>query len=163
MTSPTPSEERDGLVEWLQEAARYFEKRDIKGEDRAFWANVYSAATCRKIAAKLKTDAAEIIRLRAEVARLSKPEWFWDCDGDGDGGVADWADLVTDGPDLMDVVEIGSAVSLPKKWGATRCLTVDKEGDPDETKPVLFDTEAEARTCWPDSLAAARTARELAE
>lgn len=37
-------------ISWLEEAARYFEKRDTKGEDAAFWANVYNAEAARDIA-----------------------------------------------------------------------------------------------------------------
>lgn len=35
---------------WLAEAARYFENRPTRGEDRAHWTNVTNAAACRKIA-----------------------------------------------------------------------------------------------------------------
>ncbi len=38
---------------FLTEAARYFENRPIKGEDRAYWANVYNAENCREVAALL--------------------------------------------------------------------------------------------------------------
>lgn len=40
-------------IAFLEEAARYFEKRDNGGEDAAFWANVANAETCRAIAAAL--------------------------------------------------------------------------------------------------------------
>jgi hypothetical protein len=52
-----------GLVAFLNEAARYFEKRPTNGEDRAHWANVFNAENCRKA-------AAEITRLRAENAGM---------------------------------------------------------------------------------------------
>jgi hypothetical protein len=37
-------------VEFLHEAARYFEKRPTGGEDRAHWSNVMNAKNCRDIA-----------------------------------------------------------------------------------------------------------------
>lgn len=37
-------------IAFLHECARYFERRDTKGEDRAHWSNVYNAANCRNIA-----------------------------------------------------------------------------------------------------------------
>lgn len=42
------------MVDFLKEAARYFENRPIDGEDKAYWANVYNADNCRLIAAKLE-------------------------------------------------------------------------------------------------------------
>jgi hypothetical protein len=41
-------------ISWLEAAARYFEKRDTKGEDRAHWSNVYNAQNCRNIADLIK-------------------------------------------------------------------------------------------------------------
>jgi hypothetical protein len=35
---------------FLREAAAYFERRPINGEDSAFWSNVKNAENCRKIA-----------------------------------------------------------------------------------------------------------------
>mgnify|MGYP007028080193 CR=1 FL=1 len=46
-------EEIGGEIAFLEEAARYFERRDTQGEDRAHWANVYNAENCRKIAKRL--------------------------------------------------------------------------------------------------------------
>lgn len=37
-------------VEFLREAAGYFERRPTNGEDMAFWSNVQNAENCRKIA-----------------------------------------------------------------------------------------------------------------
>lgn len=42
--------EPKGLVRFLREAAKYFENRDTGGEDRAYWANVYNAESCRAAA-----------------------------------------------------------------------------------------------------------------
>lgn len=37
-------------ISFLEEAAKYFEKRPTNGEDMAHWSNVYNAENCRKIA-----------------------------------------------------------------------------------------------------------------
>lgn len=44
-------------IEFLEEAAQYFESRPTKGEDRAYWANVFNAENCRKIAEYLRSNA----------------------------------------------------------------------------------------------------------
>jgi hypothetical protein len=41
---------------------------------------------------------------------------------------------------------------------ATYCVTVDDDGDPDETERRKFATKEEAERCWPESLAAAKAA-----
>jgi hypothetical protein len=41
-------------ISWLEAAARYFEKRDTKGEDAALRANVYNAEAARDIAELIK-------------------------------------------------------------------------------------------------------------
>lgn len=50
---PTPAGVRlitlNEATGFLREAAAYFRKRDTKGEDRAYWANVYNAENCEKI------------------------------------------------------------------------------------------------------------------
>ena len=51
-TTKSPSEDKDIL--FLEEAARYFENRPTHGEDRAYWANVYNAENCRRIAERLR-------------------------------------------------------------------------------------------------------------
>jgi hypothetical protein len=56
-------DERARFTAFLDEAAAHFESLPTNGEDRAHWANVTNAATCRKIAAYIaalpadKTDA----------------------------------------------------------------------------------------------------------
>ena len=45
---------RDQMLEWLDECARYFERRDSKGEDRAHWANVHNAKNARTIRDHIK-------------------------------------------------------------------------------------------------------------
>jgi hypothetical protein len=44
---------KDAII-WLEEAARYFEKRDTRGEDSAFWSNLYNAEAARDIANLIK-------------------------------------------------------------------------------------------------------------
>ncbi|MBO6808450.1 hypothetical protein [Thalassospira sp.] len=51
-------------VDFLLEAARYFEKRPTDGEDKAYWANVYNAENCRKAAEDLKSKKEEVEGLR---------------------------------------------------------------------------------------------------
>jgi hypothetical protein len=41
-------------IAFLEEAAKYFSNRDTNGEDRAYWANVYNADNCLKIAKYLR-------------------------------------------------------------------------------------------------------------
>lgn len=41
-------------IEWLEEAARYFDRLPTNGEDRAHWSNSYNAENARKIAAILR-------------------------------------------------------------------------------------------------------------
>lgn len=41
---------------FLDECAKYFETRDTKGEDRAYWSNVYNAENCRHIIGLLNED-----------------------------------------------------------------------------------------------------------
>lgn len=41
-------------ISWLEGAARYFEKRDTRGEDSAFWSNLYNAEAARDIANLIK-------------------------------------------------------------------------------------------------------------
>lgn len=56
----------DPHVAFLNEAARYFEKRPTGGEDAAFWANVANAETCRNIAARLAQPSEAPAEARAE-------------------------------------------------------------------------------------------------
>ena len=41
-------------ISWLDACARYFETLDTRGEDKAYWANVYNAQNCRNIAELIK-------------------------------------------------------------------------------------------------------------
>lgn len=65
MTATTPS----ALASFLNEAARYFERRDTNGEDSAFWANAVNADNCRKAAAMIAEHMAETARLEGQIAK----------------------------------------------------------------------------------------------
>lgn len=83
MTATTPT----ALVAFLNEAARYFERRDTHGEDSAFWANAVNAENCRKAAAMITeqvTDATRLEGLIATMVPLSKDGRFAFIDGPGD-------------------------------------------------------------------------------
>lgn len=79
-------------------------------------------------------------------------------------GGLDWEYVVEDFEDIMDgcgdddVVPMSAQIDLgcPGVWGATVCISIDDDGDPDETEYRLYRTEAEARAAWPDSVAALR-------
>jgi hypothetical protein len=45
----------ENAIAFLNQAARYFRKRDTHGEDIGHWSNVYNAENCEKIA-KLIAD-----------------------------------------------------------------------------------------------------------
>lgn len=57
MSWPGLVTDADTAIEFLEEAARYFENRPTGGEDRAYWSNVYNSENCRKIAAMLAPRA----------------------------------------------------------------------------------------------------------
>lgn len=44
---------QDWAIEFMNEAATYFENRATGGEDKAFWSNVYNAENCRRVAGLL--------------------------------------------------------------------------------------------------------------
>ena len=52
--------EVERLVAFLREAAAFFERRPIRGEDHAFWANLFNAKNCNKAADTLEALAREI-------------------------------------------------------------------------------------------------------
>lgn len=94
--------------------------------------------------------------LAERVEKLSQPEWFYSAeDPERSGG--DVQDVVDD-MDHEGVMEVAGAREVWKKWVAIRCLTVDDEGDVDDTEAATFDTVEEAERCWPESLAAAALA-----
>lgn len=51
----TPAE----AVEFLEESARYFERRPTAGEDAAHWSNVQNARNCRQIADMIRPQPPE--------------------------------------------------------------------------------------------------------
>lgn len=57
---------RDPSIEFLEEAARYFEMRDTRGEDSAHWSNVANAENCRKAAALIAALQSKIDALDQE-------------------------------------------------------------------------------------------------
>jgi hypothetical protein len=106
-------------------------------------------------AANALTAQAERVRvLEAEVAKLSKPEWFYNAD-DGEYSYGDVDDVVDD-MGYEGVMRVAGARQCWRKWVAVRCVALDVAGDIDETEVMTFETEAEALRCWPESLAACR-------
>lgn len=98
----------------------------------------------------------EVGRLRETLEKADTPNQFWS-----------WEDPESGGPDLDYVMDdcphdgiehLLCGRSLPDRWGAFRCLTVDEDGDPEETVIEIFATKEQAERCWPESLAAARAA-----
>lgn len=61
-------------ADWLDESARYFERRPTGGEDMAFWANVANAERCRSIAKSLRSQSLSTQQLMGEV-RVKPLEW----------------------------------------------------------------------------------------
>lgn len=60
------------LITFQLEAARYFRKRQAKGEDMAFWANLYNAENCEKTAKAL--EELRLLRaVKAEFSQMEKP------------------------------------------------------------------------------------------
>jgi hypothetical protein len=51
---PEKTMTNEDAIKWLEQAAKYFEKRPTNGEDSAHWSNVYNAESARKIAELLK-------------------------------------------------------------------------------------------------------------
>lgn len=58
-------------VTFLVDAARYFDNRPAGGEDSAHWSNRFNAENCRRIAALIVDQAAEIAKLTEALSRLS--------------------------------------------------------------------------------------------
>lgn len=113
----------------------------------------------------LVNDALPLIRklqaendaLKAEVARLSKPEWFYNVeDPEYSGG--DVQDVVND-MDREGVMHVAGAREVWRKWVAIRCVKLDYAGDIDDVEAAEFDTVEEAEACWSSSLAQARASR----
>jgi hypothetical protein len=121
-------------------------------------ATIDAARHYLRVAELLEANNRYLERARAaetENARMKMPDMFWLWQ-DPEYACEGWQEALEESGELAGVVRFQTALQLPDKWGAHRVLTLDDNGDPDETEEALFDTEAEARACWPDSLAAAR-------
>lgn len=138
------------------------DERIAVGTDHWDWIEKIArrAADLSPAAASMLRDMSEREKaLRTEVARLSKPEWFYSAeDPEYSGG--DVQDVVDD-MDREGVMQVAGAREVWKKWVAIRCLTVDENGDSDDTEAATFDTPEEAEKCWPESFAACRAAKAL--
>ena len=91
--------------------------------------------------------------------RLETPDLFWDLDGkvcSEDPGDA-W-DLNAVG--VRDIVQVRCARLMPPQWVATAVTRFITDTMVDIEHRV-FATEAEARACYPDTLATARKAAEV--
>src|SRR5690606_19752169 len=57
---------RENAIKWLNEAARYFEKRPTGGEDMAYWANISNAEIAKMIAkltaSSRKVDGVDLVK-----------------------------------------------------------------------------------------------------
>lgn len=116
------------------------------------------ADVLEKTGTQLAEAHARIAELEAEVKRVSEPQWFYDAD-DSEYAYSDIADIA-DNMDQVGVMRVGGAREVCKMWVAFRVLTVDDDGNADETEVAEFATEPEAAASWETSLAAARqTAR----
>lgn len=107
----------------------------------------------------LRAAALKLRECMDEIKRLSKPEWFYSAD-DPEYSGGDVQDVVDD-MDREGVMQVAGAREVWKKWVAIRCVTVDENGDIDDTEAATFDTPEEAEKCWPESFAACRAAKAL--
>lgn len=112
----------------------------------------------KQAAALIRAQAERVRVLESEVARLSQWEWLNDWD-DPEYGSWDSIGSAADDMDMEGVRRVTASRIVADLWIAHRCLTVDDEGDPDDTEAVAFKTAEEAERCWPESLAAARALR----
>jgi hypothetical protein len=101
---------------------------------------------------RLETDK-KVLQL--EIQTLKRPDHYWPCDD---------AESCHDKPedalqyeDMDAVVHCLTGRGLGDVWITRKVLTVDEDGDWDETEVVTFDNRADAQKCWDESLAAART------
>lgn len=61
----------DTLVEFQNEAARYFESCPVGDEDRAHWANVYNAENCRKTATAITSLRNQLAEAKAVITEAN--------------------------------------------------------------------------------------------
>lgn len=100
----------DKHILFLHDAAEYFERRPTGGEDRAHWANVYNAKSCREVAAEIEqlreavsgvkksltASAFENAKLRAaleEISSTTVSSWIGDIHEDAQN---EWRDRLDD-------------------------------------------------------------------
>jgi hypothetical protein len=121
----------------------------IDTEDRALRSSLDDMA---KVVGSQRQTISE---LRAEIAKLRTPEWFYNAE-DGEYTYGDVNDVVDD-MGHEGVMRVGGAREVWKKWAAVRCVSVDDEGEVEDTEVETFDTEAEALRCWPESFALAKS------
>jgi len=114
------------------------------------------ASALQMMVADLRAAALRLSELEADNARLSK--WEWICDYDEPERQSDNIVSLADDMDLHGVMHVSGYREVCRFWIAHRCLSVDDEGEPDETEVVEFKTAEEAERCWPESLAKARAA-----
>lgn len=143
---------KDGAaeIEWLKIRVQTLAETNFNG---VLHSTRDRAEAAEREAAALKE---EVGRLRETLEKADTPNQFWS-----------WEDPESGGPDLDYVMDdcphdgiehLLCGRSLPDRWGAFRCLTVDEDGDPEETVIETFATKEQAERCWPESLAAARAA-----
>ena len=60
------------MHKFLHNAAIYFESRPTNGEDTAYWANVYNAEKCIKIADEITRLSARVTELEEALGTLEK-------------------------------------------------------------------------------------------
>jgi len=132
-------------------------RRANAAEDaRITTADVASRILIRAEAAEARAAQleAENGRLLDEIKRLKTPDNYWDWD-DPESGYDNFQEPVQSA-DMGAVVRLLTGKTLGTVWATTRVLTVDENGDWDDSEIVCFDTKEEAERCWPESLEAAR-------
>lgn len=85
-----------------------------------------------------------------------KPDTYWSYD-DPECGWDSFEEPLREAGFGNEVVRLLTGKTLGEVWAANRVLTVDDDGDPDETEAVCFDNPHDAGRCWEESLRAART------
>ena len=91
---------------------------------------------------------------------LPAPNMFWNEDDDAFRDVDDAYHSVAEYFD--DVVEVDSAIDTGKRWLAFECLTLDEDGNPDDTAVHICDEKIVADGLFKRSFEALRHARDQA-
>lgn len=107
--------------------------------------------------AQLAAAEAREARLREEIAKLSRPEWFYDADGEmerADCSVGEVVESVLEWHrepgdyHKPRLIEVATAKPLPSIWVIARAYTDEEKNEHDDDEPYNireFSTEAEAR------------------